>query len=200
MHKFPPIDREIEDAALQTLFFQDSEFEGRKCRLSVADYLAFLSMRGPKVRDEIAKLRTALAQPSPTHLERDIIALLRARNWRHHNLACVAIACSGASETLLLELWRCIQSGSWTSPQLAATAAFTDPAFYQKGLQLVEDHSTYYKSIVSLASLLNATQPEITLSELARANLSEAETIDQDHSGDIAVAWYQNLVEVLSEV
>lgn len=47
MRDFPPADPEAEEAALQTLFFQDSEFEGKACRLSVANYLAFMSLRGP---------------------------------------------------------------------------------------------------------------------------------------------------------
>ena len=200
MREFPPIDQQAEDAALRTLFFQDSEFEGKKCRLSIANYLAFLSLRGSEIQAEIAKLRNALAQPSSAHLERDVTSLLRARNWRFHNIACVAIACGGASETLLAELWRCIRFGSWTSPQLVATAVYVDPEFRQKGTLLIENHSTYYKSIVSLAALLMATQPNLALSETARANLSEAEAIDRDNSGSIAVAWHRNLVEAFNAV
>ena len=86
MRDFPVIDREAEDAALRTLFFQDSEFEGKQCRLSIANYLAFLSLRGPEIPGEIAKLRSALAQPASAHLERDLSLLLRARNWRFHNI------------------------------------------------------------------------------------------------------------------
>src|SRR5882724_2217793 len=195
MRDFPPIDREAEAAALRTLFFQDSEFEGKTCKLSVANYLAFLSLRGPEIHEEIAKLRSALTQPMSAHLERDLTLLLRARNWRFHNIACVAIACSGASETLLAELWLCIRSGSWTSQQLVATAAYVDPDFQRKAALLVDDQTTYYKSIVSLAELLAAKAPKFALPEPARANLSEATAIDRDNSGTIAVGWYKNLVE-----
>lgn len=198
MREFPPIDQEAEAAALQTLFFQDSEFEGKTCRLSIANYLAFLSLRGTKVQEEIFKIRSALAQPAPAHLERDLTSLLRARNWRFHNIACVAIACGGASATLLAELWCCIHAGSWTSPQLAATAAYVDPGFQQKAALLIEDQATYFKSIVPLAALLAAKMPALTLSEVARANLSEATALDRDNSGVIAVSWHRNLVEAFN--
>ena len=88
--------------------------------------------------------------------------------------------------------------GSWTSPQLAATAAYVDPNFQQKGTLLIEDYTTYYKSIVSLAALLAAVSPELQLSEAALANLSEATIIDRDNSGTIAVGWHKNLVEAFT--
>ena len=198
MREFPPINREAEDAALRTLFFRDSEFEGRTCRLSIANYLSFLSLRGSEIQDEVNKLRNALIQPAPAHLERDIVSLLRARNWRFHNIACVAIACAGASEALLAELWSCIGEGSWTSPQLAATAAYVDPKFQQKATRLIENHQTYYKSIVSLGALLSELAPEVVCSEAARTCLDEATTIDRDDSGTIATSWRKNLVEAFS--
>lgn len=199
MRDFPPLDRKAEEAALQTLFFRDSEFEGRTCRLSVANYLAFLSLRGSDIKEEISKLRAALAEPTSAHLERDLATLLRARNWRFHNIACVAIACAGPSEALLEELWNCIRAGSWTSPQLAATAAFVDPGFHQKALSQLEESTTYYKSIVSLAALLAKFGYRLP-SDIAQANLNEAMSIDQDHSGDIAINWHANLVAAFNAV
>jgi hypothetical protein len=198
MREFPPINREAEDTALRTLFFQDSEFEGKKCRLSVANYLAFLSLQGSEIQEEIAKLRSALTEPTSAHLERDLVSLLRARNWRFHNIACVAISCCGASKAVLAELWLCIQAGSWTSPQLAATAAYIDPDFQTKAAGLIQDHATYYKSIVSLAALLASIAPEHSLSQTAHANLTEAAAIDRDESGTIAVEWYKNLIVAFS--
>jgi len=195
MREFPPIDDEAEDAALRTLFFNDSEFEGKKCKLSIANYLAFLSMRGAEVQDEIAIIRTALAEPSKAHLEHDISRLLLARNWRFHNIACVAIACTGASEYLLSELWRCIKAGSWSAPQLAATAAYIDTDFQRKATELIEDHSTYYKSIVALAGLLSEGTEVTALTKISHANIDEAATIDRDNSGSIAIRWRKNLIE-----
>jgi hypothetical protein len=197
MREFPPLDRSAEDAALQTLFFRDSEFEGRTCRVSVANYLAFLSLRGSEIKEEISKLRGALAEPAPAHLERDLATLLRARNWRFHNIACVAMACVQPSESLLAELWACVRAGSWTSPQLSATAAFIDPRFSQKALSLIEDSATYYKSIISLAALLPAGGDPLP-SDAAQANVREATSIDRDNSGNIAVSWHANLVAAFS--
>jgi len=198
MREFPPIDQEAEAKALQTLFFRDSEFEGKTCRLSIANYLTFLSLRGSEIQEEISKIRSALSQPAPAHLERDLTSLLRARNWRFHNIACVAIACRGASATLLDELWHCIRAGSWTSPQLAATACYVDPEFLQKAALLIEDNATYFKSILPLAALLAAHMPKLELSEAARANLSEATDLDRDNAGAIAVRWHKNLVDAFS--
>ena len=47
---FPPIDRQAEAVTSQTVFFTDAEFEGRPVRVSRANYLAFLSMRGSEVQ------------------------------------------------------------------------------------------------------------------------------------------------------
>jgi hypothetical protein len=194
MREFPKIDRDAEDRAMQTLFFKESMFEGRTCKLAVANYLAFLSLRGPEIADEVAKLRGALSEPAPEHLERDMALLLRARNWRFHNIACVALACRGASAFLLAELWSCISLGSWTSPQLAATAAFVDPAFHGKASHALEDRTTYYKSLVALGALVSDSSfGPAELSTQARENVSEAKQLDRDNSGQIAVAWYQNL-------
>ena len=178
---------------MQTLFFTESEFEGNRCKVAVANYLAFLSLRGSEIAEEVARLRQALASPTVAHRERDLALLLRARNWRFHNIACVAMACCGASEELIAELWDCIRLGSWTSPQLAATAAYVDPDFRRKALLLLESPSTYYKSIVAMAALLASSDG--AWSAAASSNVTEAREIDRDDSGSIAVAWKRNLHE-----
>lgn len=156
MHEFPPIDRQAEAAASQTVFFTDVEFEGRPVRISRANYLAFLSMHGTEVEGEIEKLRTVLTEHPTEVLERDIICLLTSRNWRNHNIACAAIAAGFVTDPSLESLWKCIHNRSWTSPQLVATAAYVDPGFPVKANHLLADHSTYFKSIVPLAEILYA--------------------------------------------
>ncbi|SFL21036.1 hypothetical protein [Lysobacter sp. cf310] len=198
MRDFPPADPKAEEAALQTLFFQDSEFEGKACRLSVANYLAFMSLRGPQAQAEIDKLRRAIAEPTQAHLERDLALLLRARDWRFHNIACVAIACRRVSDPVLSELWRCIRAGSWASPQLCATAAHVDPDFQEKAASLLEDRATYYKSISALAALLAETAPHAALSQTAIVNIEEAAAIDFGGSGVIAGRWRRSLAEAFS--
>lgn len=194
MREFPPITREIENDALQTIFFTDGEFEGRPCRVSKTNYLATLSLRGPEISEEVEKLRLELSRHSLEQLEEDIGRLYAARNWRVHLMACVALAVGFATESTIQALWRCVTLGSWVSPQLVATAAFVDPDFSSKAAVLVADHNTYYKSIVALADIL-AKEFAVIPSEgsVARQNVVEALTIDRDNSGELALGWLANL-------
>ncbi|MDM0058289.1 hypothetical protein [Variovorax fucosicus] len=194
MRDFPGIDKEAESAALRTVFFTDGEFEGRPYRASRANYLAFLSLRGVEINAEIGKLRALFAEHPVSLLEQDVICLLTARNWRFHNIACVVLAAGFIADRSLAALWACIHSGSWTSPQLVATAAYVDSRYQQKARELLADHSTYFKSIVPLAEILAA---EHGLTEVegdtAFANLQEARAIDRDNSGAIGISWLANL-------
>ena len=115
MRDFPPIDRQAEAVTSQTVFFTDAEFKGRPVRVSRANYLAFLSMRGSEVQGGVKKLRALLVAHPTTVLERDVICLLTARNWRVHNIACAAIAAGFVTGRSLASLWECIHDGSWTS-------------------------------------------------------------------------------------
>lgn len=194
MRDFPSIDKEAEAAALQTLFFIDGEFEGRPHRVSRVNYLAFLSLRGSKIDGEIDKLRALFTGYSITQLEQDVICLFTARNWRFHNIACVVLAAGFITDRSLAALWACIHSGSWTSPQLVATAAYVDSSYEQKARQLLTDHSTYFKSIVPLAEILFAEYDLTALEdETALVNLQEARVIDRDNSGAIGIGWLANL-------
>lgn len=194
MRDFPSIDDEAEAAAMQTVFFTDGEFEGRPYRASRANYLAFLSLRGSEINGEIEKLRALFAEYPVALLEQDVICLLTARNWRFHNIACVVLAAGFITDRSLVALWACIHSGSWTSPQLVATAAYVDSRYDQKARQLLTDHSTYFKSIVPLAEILFSERGVTALEdETALANLQEARDIDRDNSGAIGIGWLANL-------
>ncbi|MCK9687419.1 hypothetical protein [Scleromatobacter humisilvae] len=194
MREFPPIDRATEAAAAQTVFFTDAEFEGRQIRKSRANYLAFLSMRGAEVEGEIKKLRALFSEHPAEVLERDVVCLLAAVNWRVHNIACAVIAAGFVTDLSLASLWQRIHDGSWTSPQLVATAAYVDSEFAKKALQMLSDRSTYFKSIVPLAELLLAEHgmTEVDIGA-AVANVQEARTIDRDNSGAIGLTWLANL-------
>lgn len=194
MREFPTIDRQAEAAASQTVFFTDSEFEGRPVRTSRANYLAFLSMRGTEVEGEIDKLRAMFSEHPPEVLERDVICLLTSRNWRYHNIACAAIAAGFVIDRSLESLWKCIHDGSWTSPQLVATAAYVDPSFPMRAVHLLADHSAYFKSIVPLAEILYAEHGVTSLEgSAAPTNVQEARMIDRDNSGAIGIHWLANL-------
>lgn len=194
MREFPKIDKQAKAAALQTVFFTDGELEGRPYRASRANYLAFLSLRGSEVAGEIEKLRALFAEHSVALLEQDVICLLTARNWRFHNIASVVLAAGFVTDRSLASLWECIHSGSWTAPQLVATAAYVDSGYEQKARQLLTDHATYFKSIVPLAEVLLADRGWTTLEDaVALANLQEARAIDRDNSGAISLGWLANL-------
>jgi hypothetical protein len=105
-----------------------------------------------------------------------------------------SVAAGFVTDRSLHSLWTCIHSGSWTSPQLVATAAYVDPDFEQKALHLLTEHSTYFKSIVPLAEILRVEYgsdwPDGTSASI---NLREAQEIDRDNSGAIGLGWLANL-------
>lgn len=194
MREFPPIDRQAEMAASQTVFFANAEFEGRPVRTSRVNYLAFLSMRGTEVEGEVNKLRAMFAEHLPEVLERDVICLLTSRNWRNHNIACAAIAAGFVTDSSLEALWKCIHDGSWTSPQLVATATYVDSSFSVKALHQLADDSTYFKSLVPLAAIFAAEHDVTSLQICPVAGIvQEAQAIDRDNSGAIGTHWLANL-------
>jgi hypothetical protein len=201
MREFPPISKEIENEALQTIFFTDGEFEGRPCRVRKINYLATLSLRGPEVAKEVEKLRVELTLHPLGLLESDIGRLYAARNWRVHLMACVAVAAGFATESTIRALWGCLSLGSWVSPQLASTAAFIDTDFAEKASSLVADHGTYYKSTVALSAILAEEFKVVPLEgSAAERNVIEASEIDSDNSGGIALGWLANLRNTFGSV
>lgn len=193
MFDIPKIDQALEDAASKTCFFADGEFEGRKIRVSKANYLALLSMRGAEIPAEVERLRSLFKEVPEETLENDIITLLSAVNWRYHNIACVFIALGFSSSRILEALWKRVNEGSWVSPQLAATAALVDSEFETKASSLVASSKTNYKSIVALAELLKQRHKKRFLWGVARSNIRAARKYDRDNSGAIALGWLNSL-------
>lgn len=193
MFDAPKIDQTLEDAASNTCFFTDGEFEGRKTRVSKANYLALLSMRGAEIPVEVERLRSLFKEVPEVTLENDIISLLSAVNWRYHNIACVFIALGFSSSRILEALWKRVNEGSWVSPQLAATAALVDSEFKTKASALIASSKTNYKSIVALAELLKKRHRTRFLWGVARSNIRAARKYDRDNSGAIALGWLESL-------
>jgi inactivated superfamily I helicase len=193
MRDFPPINRAAEAEALQTLFFVDGEHDGKPCRVSRANYLEFLSLRGAEAKLEVQKLKQVLDSLPLENLESDVVRLLTSVNWRYHNIACVTMAAGFASEVTIAALWERIATGSWTSPQLVATAAYVDRDFPRKAVLAVSQHETYFKSIVSLAAVLE--ENSATLEDCGKRNTEEARSLDRDNAGKIATGWLRNLKE-----
>jgi hypothetical protein len=193
MNQHPKINKQDEEASMNTIFFKDGEFEGRPVRVSRANYLAFLSMRGEEIPQEVQKLKEIFSQFSADEIENDLILLLTAVNWRVHNIACVFIALGFHSEGVLRALWKRIREGSWVSPQLVATAAFVDPNFEKNAKELLASKSTYYKSIVALGQVLK-TQYGVKFWPGKRwLNIRAAKKYDRDNSGAIALGWGESL-------
>jgi hypothetical protein len=193
MNQPPKINQEDEEASMHTIFFTDGEFEGRPIRVSRANYLAFLSMRGEEIPQEVQKLKKMFEQYSSIEIENDLIILLTAVNWRVHNIACVFIALGFHNERVLSALWTRIREGSWVSPQLAATAAFVDPDFQVKAKELLSSKSTYYKSIVSLGQILKSQYGLKFWFGKIWLNIRAAKKYDRDNSGAIALGWGESL-------
>ncbi|WP_027467678.1 hypothetical protein [Deefgea rivuli] len=198
MLELPKIDHALEEAASKTCFFTEGEFEGRKVRVSRANYLALLSMRGAEIPAEVERLRSLFKEVPEKTLEADLISLLAALNWRYHNIACVFIALGFSSSHILEALWMRIKEGSWVSPQLAATAALVDPNFKVKASELVLSSSTHYKSTVSLAELLRTQHKARFLWGTARSNILAAKKQDRDNSGAIALGWLESLQNAIA--
>ena len=194
MEDFGPIDKAAESEAMQTLFFSDVEFEGKAYKASGAHYLAFLSMRGEEIPAEVERMRGVLRDYPAVLVERDIVRLLTARNWRFHNVACVVMACGFVTEKTMAALWQGIRQGSWVSPQLCSTALYLDPNFKDKASNLVAAPTTYFKSIVPLAALLQE-ECAIKFSWLSKGfwNIKKAKKLDRDNSGSIASGWLESL-------
>lgn len=192
MREFPPIDRAAEAAASQTLFFTDGEFDGRPHRVSRFNYLAFLSLTGSAAQQEVDKIRSFLGAQLGGQLETDIVHLLGSLNWRYHNIACIALAAGFTSPRTIEALWQRIRAGSWTAPQLVATAAYIDAGFQERAADALASHATYYKSLVALAALAAGSDSDSDSDIVA-----EAKAVDRDDSGAIAIGWLHNLRQAL---
>lgn len=193
MNQPPRINKQDEEASMNTIFFKDGEFEGRPVRVSRANYLAFLSMRGEEIPQEVQKLKGMFSEYSNNQIEEGLVMLLKAVNWRVHNIACVFIALGFHSERVLSALWARIREGSWVSPQLVATAAFADPGFEIKAKELLANKTTYYKSIVALAQVLKSQYGVKFWLGKRWLNIRAARKYDRDNSGAIALSWGESL-------
>ena len=134
------------------------------------------------------KIRSFLADQPGAQLETDIVHLLGSLNWRYHNIACIALAAGFTSPRTIEALWQRILAGSWTAPQLVATAAYIDAGFQERAADALARHATYYKSLVALAALVAGSDSDI---------VAEAKAVDRDDSGAIAIGWLHNLRQAL---
>jgi len=186
------IDREIEDQALQTIFFADGEFEGRKARKPRINYLALLNLHTADVPEAIRQARSIAVSEDRAELEADTLLLLRARNWRVHLMACSVMILGLRAPALLDALWSRLADGSWVAPQLAATAYLVDSGFAQHGTELLSAPNSAGKSVVAVGQLLREKcRIELTIDQ--EQLVASAQSKDLDHSGQIALGWLDSI-------
>jgi hypothetical protein len=64
-----------------------------------------------------------------------VTALFDANNWRPHLVGAIAILLDQRTTLDVAPLWSAIDAGTWVTPQLVATAYFSDPAFASRALK-----------------------------------------------------------------
>lgn len=62
----------------------------------------------------------------------DIYRLLDDADWRANIVGAVGLLLAPTDQGALQRLWKCIDEGTWASPQLAVAAALRDPDFAEK--------------------------------------------------------------------
>ena len=91
--------------------------------------LLLLSMRGSETGGLIDRIAQASTRP---HAAASVDAMFESPDWRPHVIAAVALILDGGERLDPTPLWAAIDSGSWVTPQLVATAYLIDPAFAER--------------------------------------------------------------------
>jgi hypothetical protein len=96
--------------------------------MPVPPYLILLgSLDRPEAPMAIQAVSDAMQASS--NLTTEIVALFAEANWRPHIVGAVALLLGAANTETVRALWLALDSGSWTSPQLAVVASRCDPNF-----------------------------------------------------------------------
>jgi hypothetical protein len=181
---------ELENHAASTLFFSQGVINGKVQNNCRVNYLALLNLDSDDVTDSVEIIKQIVAEEQSDTLKRDTLALLQARNWRFHLIACGVLLTGFQSSALFDQLWNTLQQGSWVSPQLAATACLIDSEFRKRAFDLLTHEDSDEKSIVSVAQLLNQdSKTKFTVQQDAR--ISSARAKDHDNSGQLSIAWVE---------
>jgi hypothetical protein len=157
----------------------------------------------------------------------EIAALFDEVNWRPQLVGAVAMVVGAVDGKTLPALWDALDSESWVSPQLAATAFLTDPDFEANARTRVEagcpikrdrlaalDWATRHSAAgpesfaghasKALAALIYFSRQLPSASTwldaaLASDAIRNAHENDRDGGGRIAARWLENLRLVLGE-
>ncbi len=98
--------------------------------LPVPVYLVLFGLQtGPDTQIAIDQVQLAL---DAGESQRWIDALLGERNWRPHLPAAIGHILARSRRLNTSSLWHAIDLGSWVTPQLVVSGAFSDPLFPQR--------------------------------------------------------------------
>jgi hypothetical protein len=90
-------------------------------------YLALLHLDANDTSQAVEAVRQcclSVEAPYP-----DIRQLLTDKNWRPHLVAAAALIISGYDSESVRLAWRCLDTGSWVTPQLGVALFLVDPDF-----------------------------------------------------------------------
>lgn len=116
-------------------------------------YLALLHLGSgdaPKAVELVSDCCRKIGDPFP-----NICRLLMDSNWRPHLVASVAVIISGYNADATKCLWRCIDTGSWVTPQIGVALRLVDPHFEHLSRIRLESGCS-----VDLSDLQSMQEPE----------------------------------------
>lgn len=179
-------------------------------------YLELLNTTG-SWKEIIERMRQCIREarnPFP-----DIYRLLEDPNWRPNIVGAVALLLAPGNGEAVERLWKCMDKGSWASPQLAAAASLCDSHFsddararlvqrcpIQAGGLYREEHFHQYPDARHNAKLASALVRLCELREVAPGWLVELKhdpefaaflASDTDRGGQVAEQWLADMVTVV---
>ena len=87
-------------------------------------------------------------------------SLFEDRNWRSHVIASTALAMGLARPRLCVAAWKCLDEGSWASPQIVAALYLADDRFVDEARARLETYRINgAKRFGALASALRCLEP-----------------------------------------
>jgi hypothetical protein len=164
------------------------------------DYLTLLNLP-PAASSAVLSISNLIGQ-NPNHQE-DVLALLRAPDWRLHLIAAVAVLLSPVRDALYPALWDAVDSGSWVSPQLAVVLAICDPEFVDGAKQrILAGCPVVPHTLAAFLHLVRTFPDEARWAETIVHTPEVAHVLqsDRDASGVLAARWAAALQERFADL
>ena len=166
-----------------------STFRAYRTVLSQFNGLPLLNLH-VRPREAINDLKRIIAGEPPNVVEADAIISLQSLDWRVQLIGCGAMLVGIKTQALLDTVWGRLYRHSWVAPQLAATACLLDPAFAERGLDLVSDAHVGLKSFISVVHLLRQ-RTKMPLTAELQTKFAEFAPKYPDNCEEIIDCWLQ---------